>query len=377
MGEARRRKLAMQQGTLKPLNSDQWGFDYGISANVGALGSIGFVDKLRAADIVAVAYGTTFSNEINCNVPVLSLIGRNEVPLREAFQEFIGWAQYSDADALDLTIVIMKAGGYKIIISPEPTSLINRTLKYDICTNPSCFNVSWIKPIDTLSKPLLQLRSYLEKGMRPYIFSASVYTGITIQAQPMPEHIRHIEGIGDLLKYQIRFVDEGSTKNIEWQNMATLSIDRNKDKKIFNTCHESLIETRQQRLKTIFPVTTWNIINNQIFADICLQSKKHSLTDLQIQQAICNLVISQEIGSGSLHFQGISKDNWPMILVDKIRQRFEIADNRFRRELPFNSENVVRQAVLDSCYLLDGLNIKYTSQDVKYIQDKLACSNLL
>ena len=128
-----------------------YGFDYGIGITVAAVGSMGFNQNLVDAEIVAVAYGLEYSEKLGRRVPVITLVGRNAEPLREAFEEFSGWAERTDADAIELTIVFQKDGGYRLCISPEVGALYKRALHYDTVVNPVALQVTWIKIIETTS----------------------------------------------------------------------------------------------------------------------------------------------------------------------------------------------------------------------------------
>ena len=109
-------------------NRTEYGFDYGIGITTMAVGSLEFNKNLVGAEVVAVAYGLEYSQKLGMTVPSITLVGRNEEPLRKAFEEFSDWAEATDADAIELTIVFMKSGGYRLCISPETGALFKRTL---------------------------------------------------------------------------------------------------------------------------------------------------------------------------------------------------------------------------------------------------------
>ena len=171
-------------------NPPGYGFDYGIGITAAAVGSMEFNKNLMDAEVVAVAYGSAFSRTLGIQVPTITLVGQNEVPLRKAFEEFAIWAKSTDGDAVDsvdrrrrgrLIIVFTKKGGYRLCINPEVAALYKRALQYDTVVNPLAFQVTWIKVINTVSQPLLDLREYLSAGtIRPFLLCAARYSEILL-----------------------------------------------------------------------------------------------------------------------------------------------------------------------------------------------------
>lgn len=382
MRKASRRKKARRRPAPNDVIAGPWGFDYGLSVRAAALGSIDFNQRLREAEVIAVAYGTNYSVALRTQVPALTLVGRNEEPLRKAFEEFARWAESSDADAVDVTLVFLRKGGYRIIISPEPKALIDRTLKYDALADPLSIQISWIKPIDTISEPLRQLRIYLEKGIRPYILSGAIYLGITKAGMPLPGLLRPVRGIKELLKFKIRFADEGAETEKEWQKIALLRNDtKGMRRKAESPPHlpppQSLLTIRMNRLRAIFPVTLWRSENNELYKIACVGAQELGLRKWQVQQALCNTVVSREIGRGLPHFEGIQKREWPNTLVTKLRQRYEIADGKMEFDSHLMPEELVRQSILDSGALLKGWGMQHIPDTLEAIQKDLSKRNLL
>lgn len=385
MGKTYLKKKAKQKAVSKNTSSRKhtWGFDYGLPFRAAAIGSIDFNQKLRAADIIAVAYGIEHSAELDCPVPALSLVGRNEEPLRQAFEEFARWAESSDADAVDVDLVFLKSGGYRLMISPEPMALIHRSLKYNAVFDPISFQISWIKPIDAVSEPLRQLRSHLIRGIKPYILSAAIYTGIAAPGMaPVRELIRTVRGIKQLLKFKIRFADEGEKAGEDLVKMALLNANgkpkgKTTTKDSYLPSPESLRAARMHRLKTLFPVTIWRAENKATLKEVCEAAEHFGLLKWQVQQALCNTLVSCEITNGLPHFEGIKQKDWPGTLVAKLGQRYEIADGRNELSIPVRPEELVRQATLDASALLKGYGLKRVPDNIEMIQKELLKRNLL
>src|SRR5712692_6461869 len=94
------------------------GFDYGCLPNVMGVGMYEFPNYLHDANVVGMAYGMDYSTELERPIPCISLVVRNEAPVRRAFDTFHAWAAGSDADALDVAFVFREDGGYLVVLSP-------------------------------------------------------------------------------------------------------------------------------------------------------------------------------------------------------------------------------------------------------------------
>lgn len=372
--------MKQKRGTARRHRSE-YGFDYGIGITTAAIGSLEFNNNLGGAEVVAVAYGIAYSKMLGMEVPVLTLVGRNEEPLRKAFEEFSGWAESTDADAIELTIVFMKDGGYRLCINPETGALFQRTLQYDAVANPLAFTVMWIKKIDTTSQPLKDFRERHSEGIiRPFLLRAECYTGILLKdSQPIPELFKPVSYNQELLKFDIRFVDEGSKNDPDWQRIASGSkyIDSKPPIKGRTTPKSIVWNRRKESLKRLFPVTLWRLKSSERIKELRCSAEKRGLHEWQIDQAICNLVLSQQVAEGNLHFQGCSKNDWPDLLWKTLCNRFEIAsvdEPEFER---LTVENVVYQAILDGKTLLAHYGIKRIHNKLERIQYLLQKHSLL
>lgn len=382
MGKQSKRKKKLG-GTKRTPTQGPWGFDYGLSVRVVALGAFDFNQKLRDAEIIAVAYGTQYSRAFNAHIPAFTLVGRHEAPLRAAFDDFADWASVSDADAIDVTVIFQKSGGYRFVISADPESQMAHMLRNDEVAEPVSLQVSWIKQIDSVSKPLLDLREYLEKGIRPFILSAGVYVGAE---KPKPgmaptNQIKSITGIKDLLKFKISFLDEGSISPHDWHGIGLMSGRPEKKRRSSERGPRLppagvLFSTREHRLKVLFPVTLWRAENTSHWKALCVASEQRGLRPWQVKQALCNVIVSREIGNGAIHFAGISKNEWPSALVTRLRQRYELADGKVRDYL-ITPDDILRQALLDSRQLLEEYGCKPSPKEFEAVQAALRKRNLL
>lgn len=382
MGEAaRKRKLQGSQAKRgSESNAKERGFDYSIPPHFAAIGSIDFNHKLREARVIGVSYGLEFSKELQRRVPCISLIGQNEMPLRDAFNEFEKWAEYGDADAVDVAIHFKKSGGYDLAISPEPRALIDRTLKFNAVATPMSFQVGWIKQIDTTSQPLVELRSHLERGIKPFLLSAGLYTGPASGLGASISQVKYLPELPQLLKFKISFGDEGSEGIGPIAQMAARASSP-KDEKLSNDPRKAmppkshLLGLRQKRLKTLFPVTIWRFQDekNRALVDELLAL---GLRIWQIQQAACNLLVSFEL-SKKPHFQQINGNQWPKVLLDHLHNRYEVADGNNSALQVLTKDNLLHQISLDSKMLYEAYENNELPSDIALSQKALQEALLL
>lgn len=363
MGRASRKKKKIRSVKSHVGKFGPRGFDYGVSARAAAVGSPVFTQNLTQANIIAVAYGSVYADEVHSMIPFVSLVGRNESPLREAFREFNVWADASDGDAVDLTIVFHESNGYTLVISTDTQKLIDRTLTYDAVFEPLSFQALWVKRIDTVSEPLKELRAFLEVGIRPFKLSASLYSGLTTPGAAMLDLVKPISGAADLLKFSIRFVDEGSEQEKDWQRIARLAKDQKmrakevKEKPPFRPA-EDVFASRANRLKTLFPVTLWRAETCSNIDSIIEECGKLGIRRWQVRQALCNVLVSREIGKGTPHFFEIPERDWPGALLKRLRGRYELGINEVEAIKNITLEEILTQVTLDVGYLLSIYGIK-------------------
>jgi len=359
----------------------RWGFDYGLSSTVLSLSSFEFNENLNSADVIGVAYGLAFSTDLEIEVPTISLVARDEKSLRLAFEEFSQWAEYSDGDAIDLTIIFMKNGAYKLCVGPEHRALLKRTLQYDAVLSPIAMQISWVKHIDTTSQPLKELRAFLENGLRPVMFTAATYKGLALPGTtPVSDLLHTVNHNNELIKFNIRFIDEGSDVDNQWQEIILGSgkkKQRPKPRKAPPPPAELIWNERVNRIKTLFPVTLWRSKITEPLLVVRQTVEQAGLLPWQIDQALCNIIISREIGSGIVHFEGIDKKDWPGTLIEKLQSRFEISDGTWDGAHQITSDMLIQQAKLDAQVLLKAYGVTRIENSIKSTQYQLQKAGLL
>ena len=363
-----------------PSNLLGFGFDYGLGITATAVGSMEFNKNLVDAGIIAVAYGFDYSQTLGARVPAITLLGRNEHPLRKAFEEFSNWASCTDADAIEITLVFTKEGGYRLCINPEITAFYKRVFRYDTVVNPMAFQLIWIKPIDTISKALIDMRRILSTGIiRPFLLQAARYSGISLSAKAFnPRLIEPISFGQELLKFEISFVDEDSADNPLWQRIAQGDHDPDSDSTSVDTSTpKPLVWTRRKEaIKRLFPVTLWRSRSLETTVALRRAAGALGLFEWQIDQALCNLLLSQEIADGKYHFRGLPKRDWPDQLWNALGDRFEVADATQLDFQQLEIEKLVHQAILDARVLLKHYGVKRVPKKLKRVQYMLQQRNL-
>ena len=113
----------------------RFGYDYGISARALLAIDTAFLNLLYEAKVVGCAYGFMPSTDPNVPMRLLSLVVQNEAPARQAFEVFKLWEDAIDADCVKVEIVILSAGGYLLLIGPEPNRSMVRLAGYG---SPPC-----------------------------------------------------------------------------------------------------------------------------------------------------------------------------------------------------------------------------------------------
>ena len=71
MGRASRRNKKKRSVKSQAVKFGPWGFDYGVSVQAAAVGSVNFSQKLTEANVIAVAYGSMYADEVHGMIPVL------------------------------------------------------------------------------------------------------------------------------------------------------------------------------------------------------------------------------------------------------------------------------------------------------------------
>ena len=338
------------------------GFDYGCLPHVMALASFEFPDHLSNAPVDAVAYSSMRSESVNGEVPAIVLVGKGGRELAKAFEEFNAWSQVTDPDSVEITFVFRRSGGYVLAISVEHSRLQRRCLGFDRAHRALLVGPIWIKPIRSINPVLKSFREHCSASISPFFLTAATYIGpASVLSPSVPPELSPIRGLQPLLKFEVTFIDEADVRlgSTAWAALKTVKAwpqkwPRDPGKKP----KPRPDEIATQRIKTLahhFPVTLERIRRSSSVPLLMLGLAECGVMPWQIEQALCNLVLSAEMGRGA-YFAGLSARKAKDAIIQAISSRYELADGG---DIPtFTIEDVSKQVVADGNALLRYLKKK-------------------
>ena len=318
MSKPRCRKGSRPSPPLQTPNSEATplGFDFGcLDTNRAVLSVPEFLEFLGNASVGGVAYGTAWSSTIDAHIPALSLVAYNADPLKAAFDIFSSWSQATDGDSVDLQIVLKENGGYVLGISPERERLTQRCIGFDRLGSPLVFSHTWYKDFDTVHPYVYELRSYMEQPISPFLFTAATTSQILTSSEEL--QLDPVPGLEPLLKFELTIVDESSVKPGTLQEVMRISRDstlstkedvspaRPKRRSI-----ESVGVARARMLSTHFPVTLQRVHRADYVQHVLRAVETYQIAAWQVEQAVCNLVLSSDSGWGH-HYRKLGSEGVP------------------------------------------------------------------
>ncbi|MCH7574670.1 MAG: hypothetical protein IIA59_06030 [Candidatus Marinimicrobia bacterium] len=354
--KARKKKKARRRVSTRKSHTGQGepkGFDFGCLPFAMAAGVYDFPDKLREASIVSVAYGFGLSSELDQMVPTISLIAENGEPLSKAFETFNSWSDVTDPDSLELTIIFRNNGGYLLALSPEYSRLARRCLGFDRTHRLAYLGQTWCKPIDTLQLHLIRIRDYSTQPIAPFLFDGATVVGSRLITEiSSGNEIQPIDGLKPLLKFEVTFVDEEKVEpgTPAWTALEiTSSQSSSSENDAPLPIPENIASQRVKTLRSHFPVTLERLRRSNEVSNLISELAKDGIAIWQIEQAICNLILSQMI-TGQFHYQGIASDDLDEPILEALDARYEVGDASTLPELDI--EIMRRQILFDSNALL-------------------------
>jgi hypothetical protein len=329
MGKKRTKKRGRNSSEPQAKGSPR-GFDFGCLPRALALGSTEFPRQLGEAAVVAVAYGTKWSDDLGGDVPCITLVAQREQFLIDAFTTFADWAHATDPDSLALTVVLRSDGGYLLALSPESQRLEQRCLGFDRTHVAITYSAIWVKRLDTVHPFLRRFRDYVEGPVAPFILDGAVYTG-SPSAPPSPSYVRQLSGISPLLKFEATVVNEA---DVQPGTMAALALavasSEASRKSREDPPTRSPLQVVQQRVKSLrthFPVTLERCRSSEAIATLVSELAPTGIRAWQVEQALCNLVLSRSI-CNDLHYRCLSASKLGESVLAALGDRYEVADGQ-------------------------------------------------
>ena len=355
----RRRKRRNQTARLSAQKIQPRGFDYGCMPYVMAFSPSEFVGHLNAASVDGVVYSSVWCEAVKRTVPTICLVARHGDELAKAFERFNAWSQMTDPDSVELTFVFQKSGGYTLTISPEYSRLDRRCLGFDRTNRVLNAGAIWVKPIRSVHPVLRKLRKHCSAPIAPFVFNGATYVGPRSVLTPSaPPDVSPIPGLQPLLKFEVTFIDEDDVtpNTIGWLGLKAgagqLPTSPTGPRQ---TEPEDIAKQRVQTLVQHFPVTLERIRRDLSLPHLIRLLAASDVRPWQIEQALCNLVLSAEMGRGA-HFIGLSDRKANSSIIQAIKSRYELANGDDIPTYPI--EKVSTQIIADGNALLRYLKKK-------------------
>jgi hypothetical protein len=233
----------------------------------------------------------------------------------------------------------------------------------------------WFKSLDTVNPILSDFREYCSSSVAPFLLDGVVYDPLDTLNSSSPPDLRPIPGLDPLLKFEVEYVDEADVtpNTIGWIALRIGSLSQQTRPKGGppRPTPEEVARQRTETLRYHFPITLERLRRSSSLRHLMLQIE--GIHPWQIEQALCNLVLSADIGLAT-HYGGLSARKVQARIIDALRSRFELADGV---DLPaFSAAEVRTQAIADGNALLRHFNNKIVI-DLASLQSALQRLSLL
>lgn len=337
------------------------GFDFGQPLTSFVESGFEHLDHFAEAEVGGCSYGYVRSAEVGAAIPVVTLLARHEAPLRTAMSELRSWGDGVDGDAVEMTVVFMKNGGWLLGLSPEARRLAARTQTADLLLDPLYFAPTWIKTLDTTDHFLRRFEQYHEAMFAPFILSAAVWRGSAPdQRRPHDTQIDPLEQRLSLLKFQCTFSDEDSVE--AGSQAAVMLATFKRDGKLRRAKRSSGGEApgrpditriqakREQVLASLFTVSRRRAERTGLTAGMMEQLAPLGIQRWQVDQAIANVVLSRKM-CGEDHYASLENKLLKRAVIEGAFNHVEFADGDLS-QFTITPEILERQIDLDGRDLL-------------------------
>lgn len=363
----KRRKKGHKRSRLRRDAAKPRGFDFGCLPYAMAMGSLELPGQLGDASIIGVGYGERWSHDLGARVPSITLVAQQEQPLVDAFATLDAWADSTDPDSVELTIILRSDGGYLLAISPETQRLTQRCLGFDRTHVAITAAVMWVKPINTAHPFLRQLQDYARSPVAPFLLDGAVYDGDPSVA-PSPSYLREITSVNPLLKFEVTIIDEA---DVQPDTTAALALAIASAKTAGKgsaapppRSPSDVTRLRVKSLRTHFPVTLERCRYSKAITTLVRELAPIGIRAWQIEQALCNLVLSSVI-CNDLHYRCLSASKLEDSVIAALGDLYEIATDQPIPDV--TAESLQVQVLADTNTLLRCLKLR----SAKTVEDGL------
>ena len=362
MGKKRKGKKRKGKKRLAPKVPVGTGFDFGERPNVAALSDNSFITSLNEAEVIGCAYGLVKPPGFSSMIPILSFVGQNETKLREAFDSFKAWGCEDDGDVVNVELLLHDDGTYKAWVGPEMRRLLFRCIPQADLNDPHVFGMSWVKIMDTTNPSLFDMYDYLASSITPIQISGAIIEAGKVLA---PENLKDLTDLPNLIKFDLKIIKESDIPRDPRFDLKS----GNKPPQEPKTKPSRYESARRKVLDFAFPVLRERVRRARTFEAVRQKSLLQEVTEVQVVQAVANLVLSEEICPGDAHFAQVSGD-LAKTLWSHLSERQELADgNDNVAELPIDS--ICHQIELDVRYFLGRQGIPQHTMKFSSLQRML------
>lgn len=362
------------------------GYDFGCETLTMVVGSPDFMRALSDADVFACSYGFAYTSELQSHVPHMGLVGSKPEKLTEAFREFRRWKEASQTDPVELHFVFLEDGSYLLGVSPRFEALRRAFGHLDLVSDAVVVSGTWIKKLDTSSSAKQFREVFTGHVITPFLFGGCVHPPTNSAGDCKLNLVRPIEE-APILLFRASFIDERDAEKDRHARMMmtatrperTSSGTNKKDQYGPPSARKSqrdYFRNREICLTRHFPVTLVRLRRLGFCTEIFEQLKTEGIRKWQIEQAMCNLLLSRSLCSGVLFYEPLNSRDLQNLVIEGLRNRIEEADyDCSLNSLPL--ERVRQQVMLDADYLLTSVGLVPKRADLTLLQRLLHRRGLL
>lgn len=259
-----------------------------------------FQEALHDSDITGCAYGFDHVDGYPTYVPCVTIIGMHADKIRRAFECFESWGSQVDGEAVDLEMLLCNDGTYLFGIGPNARRMISRLVCDQALANVLFPGTTFIKTIDSTNPILLEWKENSTSKMFPVKImgaTASLTGGI-----PDMNSIKVVEGANPFVTFNLKIVSEAEAPDHFFLRVIRQQRQIGEKKKVVGDKPAEIALARKNLIDSVFPVSKARIRRANIVGEVRASLSDCQISDSQIEQAVINLILSREIGSGTDHF---------------------------------------------------------------------------
>jgi hypothetical protein len=335
------------------------GFDYGVDRKIALMTAPDFNDNLRAANIIACAYGEMRHPDVGAVIPVITLVATKADFLKSAMLQFKGWIDATGPDALNVEILYSGAG-YYIGFGPQYQHAMWRTVGVDQIRDPLFYGVTYIKKIDSRHAMVDELARHSTNPVAPIMLTGAHFTGDKPRGTaPSPSEIAPIQGCPELLLLRLP-IYKTSSEVPEFSGLRTCvstltEAERAELRRRFQEQEikaSGIFARRERRLSSLMPITLHILRTASALQSKLRVLEQQGIERWQLEQA----AISQRFWSLANPAQRARFQN-PNDL-HKALENFMELDNPNLEPIIDDQDTIIKQVLRDARTLLKKIGVR-------------------